>query len=98
MRMNGIRRLRKAGWLEEAHQAIDEMAQTGRPVNMQVAGTRIAPRPRAHLQQGNEIGNMIGMKMRYHDMVEHIMRNARFEQALHDPMPAIKENGQPIKL
>ena len=41
---------------------------------------------------------MICMKMREDDMIERIMRNAGFEQALHDTMPTIKEYWQAIKL
>jgi hypothetical protein len=65
---------------------------------MQIGGTGIAPRPRASLQQGDEVGDMIGMKMRHHDMIEPIMRNANLKQALHNAMPAIKEDWQAIQL
>jgi len=77
---------------EHTDKLVEEVLDTRRPINMQIRGALVSSRPCSGMKQGNQVGNMVGMKVGQDDVLEVFVLYPNLQEPLQDAMPTVKED------
>ena len=77
---------------KDLQEAVNDFLYPRWPVNMNICRARIAPGPCSHLEEGDDVRDMVGVEVGKHDMLQLVMLYACLQEALEDAVPTVKED------